>query len=123
MSYDKMDLKIAAQAVRDVSIWKARALDAETKVAAYQRKEKVAELIKKAEHKQAALPKNVDLMKCSEETLQQLNQSLDMITTAGALQLGAPEDADEGTSTGSVQSEAQKAAQDLRQFTLSGMNS
>ena len=86
------DHKLAADAIRSAAEWKNRAELAEAKVASYERKERVAQITKKAEAKGALLPKNLDLTKCSEHILKDLERSLDLLGPNGGIKLGSPED-------------------------------
>lgn len=95
------DFKVAAEQLRELADWKTRALAAEEKVAKYERKERVANIVKKAEAKSAQLPKNLDLMKCSEDELVNLDRCLDLITPRGDIKLGGL-DEDSSVPTGNT---------------------
>lgn len=83
------DFKLAADQLREMASWKDRAIKAETKVAAFERRDRVATIMKKAETKSAKLPQNLDLMKCSEDELKNLDRCLDLITPRGDIKLGS----------------------------------
>lgn len=82
------DFKLAADELRAAASWKDRALKAEAKLAKFERQERIAKLSKLAESKNAALPQNVDLMKCSEEVLANVERALALISPKGEIKLG-----------------------------------
>lgn len=85
------DYKLAADAIRSLAVWKGRALRAEEKVAAFTREKRVDELLKQADLKNVKFPEDLDLMKCSEEHLRDLERSLSMINPQGGIKLGSVE--------------------------------
>lgn len=85
------DFKLAADELRQLATWKDRALKAETKLASYVRKDRIEAIVKKAEVKGAVLPQGVNLMKCSEDELANIERALELISPAGALKLASVE--------------------------------
>jgi len=85
------DLDMAAGELRKLAHWKERAIKAETKVAEFEREKRIVSLSKKAEAKNAALPPDVDLMKCSEDELKGIERALELIRPRGDIKLGSSE--------------------------------
>lgn len=84
--------KLAAQALRAVPELRRENQDLKTKLATYERRERVDAIYRAASQKQVELPDTLDLMKCSEEELKVYEKAITLFTPSGAMKLGSAEE-------------------------------
>lgn len=114
------DDKVAAEAIAAYPVLRSKVAELTKKLASYEKKERVSNILKVAEAKQMVLEDNEDaLLKASEEKLAAIETTLRVVHSAGNLKMGEVEDDEEGEEKKAAAGEGMNP---LDQFCLDPVN-